>query len=135
MPFVHAQQNFMIKILLLISGGALGTLARYSVSGVAHRWLGSSFPVGTLTVNLLGSFVIGVLWGFFEREAISPNIRTFLFIGFLGGFTTFSSFSLETLNLFRDGQTKWAILNVLANNVAGLLLVFAGFALARLVRT
>lgn len=125
----------MLKILLLISGGAIGTLARYSLSGVVHRWYGTSFPLGTLAVNLIGSFVIGLLWGMFEREALTSNMRSFLFIGVLGGFTTFSSFSLETLNLLRDGETKWALVNILANNLIGLLLVFAGFALARLIRT
>ena len=124
----------MVKILLLISGGAIGTLARYSVSGVVHRWFGSSFPFGTLAVNLIGSLIIGFLWGLFEREALTPNIRSFLFIGVLGGFTTFSSFSLETYNLFRDGETKWALVNILANNIVGLLLVFAGLVLARFVR-
>ena len=124
----------MVKILLLISGGAIGTLARYSVSGVVHRWFGSSFPFGTLAVNLIGSLIIGFLWGLFEREALTPNIRSFLFIGVLGGFTTFSSFSLETYNLLRDGETKWALVNILANNIVGLLLVFAGLVLARFVR-
>lgn len=125
----------MLKILLLISGGAIGTLARYSLSGVVHRWFGSSFPFGTLAVNLIGSFIIGLLWGMFERESLTPNVRSFLFVGVLGGFTTFSSFSLETLNLFRDGETKWALMNILANNLIGLLLVFAGFTLARLIRS
>lgn len=125
----------MLKILLLISGGAIGTLARYSLSGVVHRWFGSSFPFGTLAVNLIGSFIIGLLWGMFERESLTPSVRAFLFMGVLGGFTTFSSFSLETLNLFRDGETKWALMNILANNLVGILLVFAGFTLARLIRS
>ncbi|HEX5170650.1 MAG TPA: fluoride efflux transporter CrcB [Cyclobacteriaceae bacterium] len=124
----------MIKVVLLISGGAIGTLARYSVSGAIHRWLGSSFPMGTLAVNIIGSFIIGFLWGLFEREYLSPNVRSFLFIGVLGGFTTFSSFSLETFNLFREGETKWAILNILANNLIGLLMVFAGLILARAIK-
>ncbi len=121
----------MIKILLLLSGGALGTLARYSVSGWVHRLFESSFPYGTLAVNLIGSFIIGLLWGLVENSTLSSNTRTFVFIGILGGFTTFSSYSLETLNLFRDGEIKLALANVLANNVLGLVLVVAGYSAAK----
>jgi fluoride exporter len=124
----------MFKVLLLILGGAMGTLTRYSISGLAHRYLGSDFPYGTLSVNLLGSFAIGLLWGLFENESLSSAFRSFAFIGFLGGFTTFSSYSLETLNLFRDGQVKIALMNILLNNIFGLVLVFGGFVLARLLR-
>lgn len=124
----------MTKVGFLVLGGALGTLARYAVSGLAHRILGSDFPYGTLSVNLLGSFVIGTLWGLFESESMSSGLRSFAFIGFLGGFTTFSSYTLETLNLVRDGQTKIALVNVLVNNLLGLALVFGGFVLARVFR-
>jgi len=82
-------------------------------------------------VNLLGSFIIGLLWGTWETTNMSSHTRTFLFIGILGGFTTFSSFTLETMNLFRDGEYGMATLNILANNILGLILVFAGFFAAR----
>lgn len=121
----------MAKILLLLSGGALGTLARYYTSGIAHKLFIGSFPVGTLAVNLAGSFIIGLLWSFWEQGSISSNMRTFVFIGILGGFTTFSSFSLETMNLFRDNEIKLGILNILANNILGILLVFLGFMSAK----
>jgi CrcB protein len=117
----------MIKILLLLGGGAFGTLARYAVSGWGHKVYVGDFPIGTLLVNLVGSLIIGMVWGFFEQSSISSNMRTFLFIGILGGFTTFSSYTLETLNLFRDGEVKLGIMNVLLNNILGLALVFVGF--------
>lgn len=121
----------MIKIFLVAGGGAIGSLFRYSVSGLAHKYYGSVFPYGTLVVNLGGSFLIGLLWGLFEFFNLSSNLRTFLFIGILGGFTTFSSYSLETLNLFREGDLKLGIANIAANNILGLLLVFLGFAAAK----
>lgn len=124
----------MIKILSLLAGGALGTLARYSVSGLAHGYWGTGFPIGTLMVNLLGSLIIGFLWGIFENTAMSPQLRSFVFVGFLGGFTTFSSYSLETMNLFREGQIRLGLINILVNNVLGLVLVFAGFIIARTIR-
>ncbi|GBE03772.1 MAG TPA: fluoride efflux transporter CrcB [Nitrospirae bacterium] len=117
----------MIKIILLAAGGAIGTLLRYSMSGTAQRAVNSMFPWGTLAVNLAGSFFIGLLWGIFEVQNISSNFRTFLFVGILGGFTTFSTFALESLNLMRDGEMKLALSNVLVSNILGILLVFTGF--------
>ncbi len=110
-----------------MTGGALGTLARYSVSGLAHRMTTTLFPVGTLLVNSVGSLLIGIVWAFWEDSSTPVYIRTFLLIGFFGGFTTFSSFSLETLNLIRDNELKLAVLNIFANNITGILFVFAGF--------
>lgn len=120
-----------MKVVLILLGGGIGTLARYGVSGYAFQRYTGLFPVGTLAVNLVGSFLIGLLWGLAEHSAMSPNVRTFLFVGILGGFTTFSTFSLETLNLLRDGELKVALLNVLLNNVLGIALAFVGFILAR----
>lgn len=121
----------MTKILSLVIGGAIGTLLRYYVSGLTHRYFEGIFPLGTLIVNLIGSFVIGILWGSLEIENISPIMRTFLFIGILGGFTTFSTFALENFNLIRDGEIKYVMANILANNVLGILLVFIGFSISR----
>ncbi len=120
-----------MKILLLLTGGALGTLARYSLAGLTHKIYEGIFPLGTLMVNITGSFFIGLLWGLLDTENLTSNTRTFVFIGLFGGFTTFSSYTLESLNLFRDGDIKLALINVLANNIIGLLLVFAGFIAAR----
>lgn len=121
----------MTKYILLAAGGAIGTLLRYSLSGLTYRVIDGIFPWGTLFVNLAGSFAIGLLWGFFEIGNMSPNIRTFIFVGILGGFTTFSSFTLESFNLLRDGEIKYAISNILVSNILGLALVFAGFYISR----
>jgi fluoride exporter len=120
-----------MKILLLVCGGAIGTLARYLISGYSSRLFDGVFPYGTLSVNLLGSLLIGFLWGVFEGSTLSSGLRSFIFIGLLGGFTTFSSFSLETLNLIRDGELKLALFNILANTVFGILLAFAGLVAAK----
>lgn len=121
----------MTKIILLLSGGAIGTLARYGVSGLMYKCFNGTFPFGTLVVNLIGAFIIGLLWGLWEGFRISSNMRAFVFIGILGGFTTFSTYTLETLNLFRNGETKMALVNIFANNIFGLILVFLGFFAAK----
>lgn len=123
----------MVKIAYILLGGAIGTYLRYAVSGYSYKLFSWIFPIGTLAVNLLGSFVIGLLWGLFEATNLSPNIRVFLFIGILGGFTTFSSYMLETLNLYRDGEVKLAIFNLMANNILGLIMVIGGFFLSKLL--
>ena len=123
----------MIKYILLATGGAIGTILRYSMSGLTYRIVNSVFPWGTIVVNLAGSFAIGLLWGFFEIQNISSNMRNFIFIGILGGFTTFSTYALESLNLFRDGEIKLAMTNLLISNICGLILVFAGFMLSKFI--
>lgn len=106
---------------------------RYLLSGAAQRLLDSSFPFGTLAVNLLGCLIVGFLWAMFTFYPVSPNVRTFVLIGFVGAFTTFSTFALETLNLLMDGEIKYALLNIIFSNVLGLVCVFAGFTLANLI--
>ena len=120
-----------MKIVLLLAGGAIGTLGRYALAGLTHKAYTGTFPMGTLLVNLLGSLIIGFLWGIAEEREISPNYRSFVFIGLLGGFTTFSTYALETLNLFRENQVVAAMTNILVTNIAGLFLVWAGFASAK----
>lgn len=120
-----------MKIILLLAGGAIGTLGRYALAGFTHRMYTGTFPMGTLMVNLLGSLVIGFLWGVAEEREIAPNYRSFVFIGLLGGFTTFSTYALETLNLIRENQVWPALVNILVTNIAGLLLVWAGYAAAK----
>ena len=104
-----------MSYLWVALGGALGSMARYGCSGLTARFIGATFPWGTLMVNVAGSLIIGFLATLTSpdgRLLASPDARTFVMIGVLGGFTTFSSFSLETLNLARDGEWLWASANV-----------------------
>jgi fluoride exporter len=117
-------------------GGALGSVARYACSGVAVRWLGAGFPWGTLFVNVAGSFAIGLLAALVTadgRPALGNDARAFLIVGVLGGFTTFSSFSLETLNLARAGALGAASANVALSVVLCLAGAGLGFAAAALI--
>ncbi len=124
----------MDKFIYIFVGGGIGSVIRYLLSGWLYKWIGTGFPFGTFSVNIIGSFLIGALWAFSEDFIkLSPNGRSFLFVGFLGGFTTFSTYTLETLNLIRGGEYSKAILNVISMNLAGLILVFAGFILARYI--
>ena len=117
-----------MKGLLLVGlGGFLGSIARYGLAGLVHRYAGASFPWGTLAVNVLGCFAIGaVLHLVLDRAALGPDARLFLAVGVLGGFTTFSAFGWETLELLRNGQLGPALLNVAGNVVLGLGAVWLG---------
>ncbi len=113
-------------------GGFIGSAGRYALSGVVHRFLPAGFPWGTLVVNVLGCFAIGILGGLSEeRGLLTADTRTFLMIGVLGGFTTFSSFGFETLQLLRDGQLATAFGNVALQLTMGLVAAWTGFAIAR----
>lgn len=116
----------MIKVLILITGGAIGTVLRYGVTMWVQRSLQYSFPFGILSVNVIGSFLIGFCWSLAENYDFSVNTRAFLFTGLFGGFTTFSSFALDTVSLMKTGDYKLAFINILANNVLGLIAVFLG---------
>jgi len=122
-----------MTVLWVALGGALGSVARYALSGIAVRWLGAAFPYGTLFVNVMGSFAIGLLAALVAadgRPQLGADARAFLLVGVLGGFTTFSSFSLETLNLARSGALAPALLNVAGSVVLCLAAVSLGFASA-----
>jgi CrcB protein len=122
----------LYSVLYVALGGALGSVSRYLLGA----WIQSlsksiDFPYGTLTVNLIGCFVIGFLSQLAEsRGAFTPESRALVFIGVLGGFTTFSSFGNDTINLLRDGETVNALANVGANVIVGLLLVWFGRSVA-----
>ncbi|MEI8345034.1 MAG: fluoride efflux transporter CrcB [Candidatus Omnitrophota bacterium] len=122
----------MGKVLFIALGGAIGTACRYYLSGLDYRFSNGIFPFSTFLINLLGSLVIGFLWGFCERTVVAPQVRMFVFIGILGGFTTFSTLSLETFNLLRDGEIRIAFWNIFLTNTIGVALVFAGYALSKL---
>ncbi|MBT3198980.1 MAG: fluoride efflux transporter CrcB [Phycisphaerales bacterium] len=125
----------MMKLLLIAIGGACGAMSRYGVGRGLSRF-GVEFPWGTLCVNLVGSFLIGLIFGVQLGLSDSPRIRLLLALGitgFLGAFTTFSAFSLESVMLIRDKHFLLAGANVLANCVFGLLLAAAGFWASRYI--
>ncbi len=120
-----------MRVLLLIVFGSAGTLARYALQGLVQYRTETSFPTGTLTVNLLGCFLLGGIGQFaLERLIIPPDWRIAITIGFLGAFTTFSSFSWETVQMLQDGEWTRAILYVSVSVVGGLLLALAGIRIA-----
>jgi CrcB protein len=114
-------------------GGALGSVARHGVNLAFTHFTEQTTPYATATVNLLGSLVIGVLAGLTAggKVHMSPSVRAFVFVGILGGFTTFSSFMLDTLTLGHGSDHGLAVSNVLGQVVLGLIAVFAGYAAAR----
>ena len=119
----------MTRFLLVCFGGFLGTGCRYALGGWIARRYGETFPVGTLAVNVIGSFAIGAIYaatGPDSRFVVSPDVRQFLMIGILGGFTTFSSFSLQTLALLREGELGAALANVGLSVLLCLLAAWAG---------
>ncbi|MBI2528061.1 MAG: fluoride efflux transporter CrcB [Candidatus Rokubacteria bacterium] len=123
-----------MRLILICLGGALGTGARYWAGGVAARWLGSDFPYGTLLVNVLGSFLIGLLQQVGLSTLVIPDaVRLVLTIGVLGGFTTYSSFSYETLKLLESGDWLYAALNVLVTTTLCLLVCGLGLELGRVL--
>jgi len=123
-----------MRFLLICLGGAFGTGARYGVQILAVRWMGSSFPYGTLAVNVLGSILIGLVNEVaFTSSLIPPTVRVMLTIGVMGGFTTYSSFSFETLELAKDGAWLGAGVNVLLNTALCLAGCGLGIALGRLL--
>lgn len=122
----------MRNILFVGVAGFAGTLARFWLSGHVGARFGVAFPWGTLAVNVIGCSLAGAL--FFmahERLMLGEPWRAALLVGFLGGFTTFSAFGLQTFALLREGYVAHALLNVAASNLLGLLMVWAGFALAK----
>ena len=106
----------MFTYVLVAAGGAIGSTLRYWLGGLIANWVGQTFPWGTLVINVTGSFVIGLfstLTGPDGRVIVPGEWRQFFIVGVCGGYTTFSSFSLQTLNLVRDGEAAWAAANVI----------------------
>ncbi|HIO97362.1 MAG TPA: fluoride efflux transporter CrcB [Leucothrix sp.] len=115
-------------------GGGLGAIARYMLSTSINEKLASNFPYGTLIVNVIGSFLMGFLamW-LVEKLGLNPLLRLAIFVGFLGAFTTFSTFSMETLHLFEEGLAGRALLNMLVNVVLSVLAVWLGVLAGKLL--
>ncbi|MBT3014094.1 MAG: fluoride efflux transporter CrcB [Candidatus Thiodiazotropha sp. (ex Lucina aurantia)] len=122
----------MNQLIAIASGGAVGALFRFWVSSGIYSLLGRGFPYGTLVVNVLGSLVMGFLYVLLlERTTVSPEMRGALLIGFLGAFTTFSTFSIETLNLLEQAELLKAGLNILLSVIACVLACWFGLAVGR----
>ncbi|HKO41838.1 MAG TPA: fluoride efflux transporter CrcB [Pyrinomonadaceae bacterium] len=124
----------MQRVILIGVAGFAGTLIRYWLSGETAKRYGETFPYGTLIVNLIGCFLAGFLFYFmYERFLTSPTSRAIVFFGLLGGFTTFSSYGLQTFTLLRDGEVALALLNVAISNIVGLFFLWGGYKLAGLI--
>lgn len=127
---IHEKAGTMIKLFAVAAGGAAGSICRYLIALSVAKSLPCNFPVGTFLANTAGCFLIGVCWGLFDRTMISNEFRLFIFTGFLGGFTTFSTFSRETAQLLKANETLHAAGYLVLSNAAGILLVLLGFYLA-----
>lgn len=117
-----------MNLLLIASGGALGSVLRHLLSVLVLRASGSLFPSGTFVVNLVGCIAFGVIIGAAQqRFVLTPDVRAFLLIGLLGGFTTFSSYAYESFALMQDGQFLTGGINIVGQVVAGLVGLWAGY--------
>ena len=124
----------MQKWVMLLAGGVCGTAARYLLAGTVSRWLGTGFPYGTLTVNGIGCFVIGLLSSLAEQKfPMSPDLRLFWIVGLLGAFTTFSTFIYESGRLLQNGELLPALLNLQGSLAVGLLALWLGGRLGALL--
>ncbi len=123
----------MREILFLAIAGALGTLSRYGLNGLAQRMTGSSFPLGTLLVNILGSVFIGfIMQVSLNTDIIPRSLRVILTVGFLGAFTTFSTFAYETVKYLEDGVWLSGVINITVNICLGIFAILLGMLLGRI---
>jgi CrcB protein len=124
----------MFEVLLVGLGGFIGAMSRFVISNIFNRMFGNDIPFGTLAVNVIGALLIGFIMELsLNKGYISPNVRIFLTTGILGGLTTFSTFSYETVAMISEGRILFAICNAAANLILCLLFVFAGKAIASVI--
>ena len=123
----------IVKLLAVAAGGGIGAVLRYLIFFYFERQHVSLFPWATLFVNLLGSLVIGFLWGIFDRIYLPTGIRLLIFIGILGSFTTYSTYAFDVFSLYREGDFKLLTAYVLGTNIIGIGLAFAGYYLTRII--
>lgn len=123
----------LMKFLFLVLGGSIGAILRYLVSIFSIRYFAWGLPLGTLLVNMIGSFLIGFAFVFLGRESMALNLKIFLFIGIFGSFTTFSTYMFEALDFIKTGNIKTALYYIGISNIVGLLAVFVGYYLGEIV--
>jgi CrcB protein len=129
---IRGEHPLIRELSLIAAAGAVGTLARYGLHHAVHKFAGAAFPWGTLIVNLLGCFLFGLVWMLAEeRMVISPQTRTVVLVGFMGAFTTFSTFAFDTSAFLRHSNWQLATANLLLQNVLGIAAIFAGFSVGR----
>lgn len=122
----------MTRLAWLFLAGGIGALTRFSLAGLIQRWSGSSFPLGTFVINIIGCLLFGWIWSLAEeRLLISGETRFILLTGFIGAFTTFSTFAFESSGLLRDSEWLLAAGNILGQTVLGMFAILAGMALGR----
>lgn len=128
------KESLLGQVVAVFVGGGIGATLRYLLGGVVYRFMGTEFPYGTLLVNVSGCFFIGLLMSVFEdRFVVQPTLRLFLTIGILGGFTTFSTFSYETMALLREGSYLRGTANVLYSMINGLGATWLGTVIGKLL--
>jgi CrcB protein len=123
----------MLNYLSIAIGGCLGAVSRYSLSRFIYNTMGTTFPWGTFTVNIIGCFFIGFFYDFFEKILVSYYARNFISVGFIGAFTTFSTFSMESVALFASGEYKEGCINIVLSNVCGITFVILGMLASRVL--
>lgn len=121
------------KLLFVAAGGAIGAVLRFGTTVWVSKLTTGPFPFGTLAVNLIGCFLIGLIWEADAFVSVPVELRFFLIAGFLGAFTTFSSYSIETFNLFREGHFWLALGGILLSNAGCILMTFGGVMLSKLI--
>jgi len=122
-----------MNIVLIIIGGGIGALLRYSSAQIVNNVFNNKFVFGTLFVNCIGALLIGFLMNIFDVYSLNIKWKLFLITGFLGGFTTFSTYSYETANYIINGNVKFAVINILLNNILCLMFVLLGVWLNKII--
>ena len=123
----------IIKLLAVAFGGSIGAVLRFLIYEIIEARFHSDFPWATLTVNLVGSLVIGFLWGYFARTYVSPGMRLLIFVGILGSFTTFSTFAFDNFSLIKSGDYIYLTVYFLATNLFGISLAVGGYLLSKAI--
>ncbi len=124
----------MINYIYVSLGAAIGGALRFWLSNFTYKFLPETFPYGTLVVNVIGSFFLGLIMFYFnQRELLGPNLRVFLAVGVCGGFTTFSTFSLETMNLFKESQVLFGFYNIILNIFLSFAAIYLAYLFSKLM--